>query len=144
MRATVNDAACTETPDPKIGHTAEDLIAEFSSRPGIIASAPRSISVGGLNGQWIDLNLASDWTTTCPFDPTTRTVTLFTDVDPASGDGTPFWGVSGDEHLRMIALDDTAGSTVLIVINSTAASTFDALVAESMPVIESFKFNVKR
>ena len=142
MRVTMNDAECTEAPDPAIGHTADDLIGAWSARPGIVATAPQPISVGGLEGSWIDIHLAPDWTGTCPFDTTQPGVTLFTDADPASGNGTPFWGISGDEHLRIIALDDTAGSTVLIVLDTLTRETFDGLVAESMPVVDTFEFEV--
>lgn len=142
MRVAVNDAACTEAPDPTIGHTADDLIAAFTSRPGIVATDPQPISIGGLEGQWIDLHLSPDWTATCPFDPSLGpSVTLFTDADPANGDNTPFWGVSNTEQLRIIALDDRAGSSVLIIVNAVEA-TYDTLLAESMSVIDTFEFDL--
>jgi hypothetical protein len=140
MRATRNDPDCPEAADPAIGHRAADLIAEFTTRPGISATAPRPISIGGLDGQWTDLTLDPAWTGTCPFDTTKPGVTLFTDADPTSGEGTPFWGISTTEHLRVIALDDTNGSNVLIVLTGTDAQRFDAMVAAVMPVVESFEF----
>ena len=143
MRATRNEPDCPEAADPAIGHTAADLITEFTTRPGVVATEPRPISIGGLDGQWTDLTLDPDWTGTCPFAPTVRSVTLFTDEDPTSGEGTPFWGISASERLRIIALDDTKGSNVMIVLSVTAgADRFDALVAEAMPVVESFEFDV--
>ena len=140
MRATLNQLDCPEAADPGIGHRAADLIAEFTTRPGIVATAPRQISIGGLSGQWTDLSLDPGWTVTCPFNTTVASVTLFTDEDPASGEGTPFWGISGNEHLRVIALDDTNASNVLIVLGATDAERFDAMVAAVMPVVESFEF----
>ena len=67
-------------------------------------------------------------------------MTLFTDEDPASGEGTPFWGISGTERLRLIALDDTEGSNVMIVISGTDGDRFDALLPEALSVIETFEF----
>ena len=141
MRATVNDPDCPEARGP--GHRTRGRpisIAEFTTRPGVVATAPQPISIGGLDGQWTDLSLDADWTGTCPFDPTLPGVTLFTDEDPASGEGTPFWGISGTERLRIIALDDTKGSNVMIVLSATDADRFDAMVPEVMSVIETFEF----
>lgn len=140
MRATLDDPDCPEAADPTIGHDAADLIAEFTARPGIVATAPQPISIGGLDGQWTDLTLDPAWTGTCPFAPTVPAVTLFTDADPASGEGTPFWGITGTERLRLIALDDTKGSNVMIVISGTDRDQFDALLPEAMPVIQTFEF----
>ena len=141
-RLTVNDAACTEAPDPALGHTVEDLVAGFTTRPGVVATDPRPVSIGGLDGQWFDLQLAPDWTATCPFDPSQPSVTLFTDADLASNDNSPFWGVSGDDRLRVYVLDDTAGSTVMVVINTIDAATFETLLAEAQPVVDSLEFDV--
>ena len=142
MRLTVNDAACTEAPDPALGHTVDDLVTGFTTRPGVVATDPQPVSIGGLDGQWFDLQLAPDWSATCPFDPSQPGVTLFTDADPASNDNSPFWGVSGDDRLRLYVLDDTAGSTVMVVINTIDASTFESLLAEAQPVVDSLEFEV--
>jgi len=140
MRATVHDPDCPEKADPSIGHEAADLVAEFVTRPEVVATVPQPISIGGLEGQWTDLSLEPDWTGTCPFDLTRPVVTLFTDEDPSSGEGTPFWGISGTERLRVIALDDTKGSNVLIVLSAADAARFDAMVPEVISVIETFEF----
>lgn len=141
-RLTVNDAACTEAADPALGHTVDDMVAELTTREGVVASAPQPIAIGGLDGQWFDVRLSPDWTATCPFDPSQPGVTLFTDADPDNGDNTPFWGVSGDDRLRFYILDDTAGSTVLVVINTTDAATFETLLSEAQPVVDSLEFEV--
>ena len=142
MRATRNEPGCPEAADPAIGHKAADLIAEFTTRPGIVATEPRSITVGGLDGLWTDLTLGPTWTGACPFDPTRPAVTLFTDEDPTSGGGTPFWGISGSEHLRIIALEDGQGSNVMIVLSAGDGDRFDAMAPVVMPVIETFEFDV--
>ena len=143
MRATREDPDCPEAADPAIGHRAADLITEFTTRPGIVATAPQPISIGGLDGQWTDLSLDPDWTGTCPFDPTVRGVTLFTDENPTSDDGTPFWGISETERMRIIALEATQGRNVMIVLSATDdPGRFDAMLAEAMPVVESFEFDV--
>jgi hypothetical protein len=56
----------------------------------------------------------------------------------------PFWGIGGTERLRLIILDRRrrTGGNVVLVIDSADGSTFDDLVARSMPVLESFTFDI--
>ena len=144
MRIAAKDAACTEQPEPGVGHTASDLVADFTTRPGIVATTPEPVSVGGLEGQSFDLALSPDWTATCPqFPELGAGVPLFIDdlPDDLLVNGNPYWGVSGTERLRMIVLDDGHGSTVLITLTAPDAATFDRLVAVTMPVIDTFAFD---
>ena len=141
MRIAAKDAACTEAPEPGIGHTAAALVADMDANPGLAATAPRSISVGGLNGQMIDVATAPGWTRPCPFSGGKRSVMLITDVDPASG---PFWGVGDRDKIRVIALDIGGGENFVITIDSANGATFESTVAAAMPVIESTAFGPRK
>lgn len=137
MRIAAKDAACTEAPAPGIDHTAAALVADMAANPALAASAPRSISIGGLNGQMIDVAIAAGWTRPCPFTDGKPGVTLITDVDLATG---PFWGLTDHNKIRIIALDTGGGENVVITVDSADGKTFDSTVAAAMPVIESFVF----
>jgi len=139
MRIAAKDAECTQAPEPGIGHTAAALIADMAANPALAASAPRPISVGGLNGQMIDVAIAPGWTRPCPppFSARTPVVSLITDVDPASG---PYWGVKDHGKIRVIALDIGGGENAVITIDSANGSTFDSTDAAAMPIIESLAF----
>jgi hypothetical protein len=139
MRVASRDPSCPETPDPAFGHTLAERLEAFRTRPGVVASAPEPIALGGLAGHWIDLRLDEAWTEPCPFTEGMAAATLFTDDlvpdDPA------FWGFGGyDERMRIIVLDDGAGSAVLITVDAMDTGTFGSLVAAAMPVIETFEF----
>ena len=59
-------------------------------------------------------------------------VPLFTEVDG--------WHVaifSGDRY-RVIPLDLGDGETMVIMVDTRDAATFDAFLAEAMPIVESF------
>lgn len=139
MRVASRDPSCPEAPDPEFGHTAADLLDAFVGRPGVVSTAPEPITLGGLEGHWIDVRVDEAWTEPCPFTEGMAATTLFTDDrvpdDPA------FWGLGGyDERMRMIVLDSGAGNSVLVTIDAVDETTFDDLLAASMPVIETFEF----
>lgn len=138
MRLSSLGPECAETPLEGAGHTAADIVEGFTTRDGVDATTPKPITVGGLQGQWFDVQVAKGWTQDCPFTPDLPGVTLFLD---AGVDGEPaFWGISEGERERFIVLDDGAGSNVIVMIDSTAGKTFDQLVEVSQPVIDSMRF----
>ena len=58
---------CDEAPQPGVGHTVEDLTEWLTSHPGLITTEPEPVSVGGLDGVFLDITLDPSWTTTCPY-----------------------------------------------------------------------------
>ena len=135
----VTSAECEEEPEPGVGRTSMEMINALSSRPGLIATGPQPIDLGGLAGFWIDLRIDPEWTGTCPWAPG-PTVPLV--IDPRVPPGTGLhWGVVPDERFRFIVLDtlDTDG-TILISIWSDSADRWEGLLADAMPIVESFTF----
>lgn len=59
--------ACKEEPDPSIGSTPAELARWYAADPGLEATAPRPVTVGGLDGLVVDVPMARDWDGTCPF-----------------------------------------------------------------------------
>ena len=140
MRIASTDPACPEVPEAGVGHSAADLVRAFTTNPGVSASTPTPFSVGGLDGQVLDVALAPTWKNACPFTDGVPSVPLFTD-DNVEGEPA-FWGVSGHERLRLVVLDDRNGSSVMVVIDSTSGSTLDALEATAQPILDTFRFAV--
>jgi hypothetical protein len=137
MRVASKDPACPEAGEPGIGATAADIVGDIAANPGIDATTPQPITIGGLEGRMVDLALADGWTATCPFDPTNPAVAYIVDTIPTEG---PFWGIGGDNRQRLIVLDHPDVTNVVLLIESADGSTFDALVEAAMPVLESFSF----
>lgn len=133
---------CSEAAAPDIGSTADDIARALAARPGLIASAPIPVTIGGLSGQQIDVALAPDWTGTChqvdgPFVPL-----LYSN-------GFLWWGASPDERFRIIVLDVSplpSGmfATVMVVIYSAQTESWADHLASSMAIVESFDFDVTR
>lgn len=132
------DAACSESPDPGRGHRAADFIDLLTTHPGIVATAPAAVTVGGLKGSLVDVALAPSWKTACPFSEGTPFVPFVTDSQ--AGPPGLHQGIAGGERARLIFLDAKDGETILVYIDSADGTTFDAIVAQTEPIVESFVF----
>jgi hypothetical protein len=85
-------------------------------------------TVDGHPGKWVDLTLEPGWTSSCE-------VLEFI----KASDGGPV-AIAGVERERLILLDLGQRDVIGIRIWSWDPARFDALVAEAMPIIESFQF----
>ena len=138
MYVASKDVACSEEPEPGIGTAAADIVGDIASNPAVAASPVEPIAIGGLDGLAVNLELAADHAATCPFSDGVPTVALIVDDVPGAG---PFWGLATAERLRLVVLDRPAGGNVVLAIDSVNGRTFDELVAEAMPVLESMTFD---
>lgn len=139
MRVASRDATCPEAQDPAFGHTAPDILEAFVTRPGVVATTPEPLDLGGLDGHWFDVRVDAAWSEPCPFTGDAPATTLF--VHDEVPDENAFWGLAGlDERMRIFVIDDGAGSNILITIDAVDEATFDRLLAAAMPVIATFEF----
>lgn len=150
MHISAKDAACTEAPEPGIEPTVDAIVNDLVHDERIVTTRPVDITIGGLRGRWLDVRIAPTTRSTCPFTTDgSPTVPLLVDdadyVTTAPGpdiSNRPFWGVDRDDRLRLVLLDrPNRGGNVVFIVNSGDGTTFDALVARSMPIIESFTFD---
>jgi hypothetical protein len=99
------------------------------------------VSIGGFEGQMLDLYLAPGWSGGCqaPNGPV-----VYVPILLAGGSGAVPSVVIGSDHpMRLILLDLTGGRTmsVAVGIEPPQVSQFEEQVAGVMPVIESFEFH---
>jgi hypothetical protein len=133
--AASQDAACPTIAEPGVGKLSLELATWIRGLPGIIASSPRIVTVGGLRGVELDLALNTGWTASCPFAEGVPTVPLF-----VGADGSLRWVVAGNERLRVDLLDVPGGGTVVVDIDAFDGTLMDGLVAAAAPIIQSFSF----
>jgi hypothetical protein len=111
------------------------LVGWLRRHPLLRTSAPRTVTVGGIEGRRIDVTVVGDLPeghrfTACGPD----CVSLF-----RLNDGTAL-GVTKEEKARWIVLEDVEGETVIIGFGSPA-NTFDALaVPEAMEVVDTVRW----
>lgn len=136
--AASQDPACTSKPDGTVKTDAKSLADWVSVRPGLTATKPTAVTIGGLSGWQVDAQIAPTWTTACPFADGAPSVNLL--VNKA---GTPRWVVFGSEKLRLAFLDVPDGGTVTVNRSVNDKSIFDGFISETDPIIASMEFAAK-
>jgi hypothetical protein len=127
---------------PGVGPRIDDIVAAIVARPGVVSTPPTAVTIGGSEGQMLDVHLAPSWTGGCqaPEGPIVGMPIL---VEAGSQTGLVA-GIGRDHPLRLILLDLGGERTMAIAIFSvepSQPSLFEERVAEGMPVIESFEFH---
>ena len=107
------------------GATSAQIIDGIVANEALSTTEPVDVTIGGLNGKQIDTQLDPDWTGTCALTPDDPPVRNFKDL-----------------RNRIIVLDRPGGSTIGIAVGSTYSAEFEAFLAEAMPIIESWQFDL--
>lgn len=98
-----------------VGSNAAELADSLVANEALVTSEPVDVTIGDLTGVWVDSYL-----------------------DPAGTAGCPNMDARG----RFVFLDIPSGGKLLIMVDSAHAADFEALLAEAMPIVESFQFDL--
>ncbi len=104
------------------GATAAEMVAAIVDNEALATSVPVDVTIGGLTGKQVDVQLDPGWTDTCPGDPPTFDL--------------------GDGRSRGFLLDTPDGRVLVIFVGSLHSDGHEAFLAEAMPIIESFQFDL--
>ena len=128
---------CPEnTIDASVGRKPDQLASWLRSRPGLTATAPAAVSVGGLSGLTLDVSLKPSWTHSCPGGGTGPNMQLFADSDGNEHDVS----VHGGVPMRIWLLDLGDGRSLVLFVNAKDKATFDGLLPAATSIIDSFRF----
>jgi hypothetical protein len=129
---------CPMTADPKVGTSPKELVDWIASLPGLVATPPKAVTVGGLAGFGLEVRVAPSWTHACPYSQGDPVVPLIVGSAPGSDLD---WGVGGTGRMRIYLLDAGGGGRIWIDVETIDGGRFDQLAERSTPVIESFVFS---
>jgi hypothetical protein len=131
---------CTNAPEPGVGPTADEIVTWLTTLPGLVATNPQPVTIGGLNGKLVDLSVSPTWTASCPYaySPGLPLVSTFAATNADAG---PDWNVQGEGRTRIIALDLGDGRALIIDIEAQNKADYDALLPDAMQVVNTFTFN---
>ena len=104
------------------GTTAAAILASIVATDAITASKPVDVTIGGLTGKQVDVRLDPSWTERCPGDPPS--------LDPR------------DSRTRVFLLDIPDRGALFINAGSLHSADHAAFLAEAMPIIQSFEFDL--
>ena len=128
---------CPVAADPKVGTSAKELTDWIARLPGLDATSPKAVTVGGLPGYLLDVRLAPTWTHTCPYSDGQPVVPLIVGSQPGSG---PDWSV-GSTGMRIWVLDAGENRRIWMDVEAGDRLTLDDMIQRATPVIESFEFS---
>lgn len=131
---------CEEAPEPGVGTSARAIADWLATHKGIVATHPRAVTVGGLNGYVVDVSIDPMWTRPCSGrGPDPKVPTL---VGSAISEGVA-WDVSPTDRQRVYLLDlgqDGADGNIAINVDVCCGARFNDRMAAVTPVIDSFAF----
>ena len=131
-------ATCGPVSDaPGVGRGVDDLVAAIRARSGVVSTQRAAVTIGGHEGQMLDLHLAPTWTGGCL---DAGVLVASTPILQSEG----VIGLGRDQPVRLILLDLADGRTMvvgIVDIGPSPRAPFDAHVGEVMPIIESFEFH---
>jgi hypothetical protein len=131
------DLACSASDQPGVGRSVGELIASIKKQKSLLAGAPTPIVIDGHQGQSIDLSLSPTWNKGCPDENGVMAPVLREAGNTNGWD----WRMTASERWRLILLDLGDSHVVAIIIDdSKDVSSFDDLVTQATPIVESFKF----
>jgi hypothetical protein len=120
---------------PDVPRTVAALVGHLESSPALEVSLAADVDIDGHLGKSIDVEVAPDWTGTCPGADGAVNVLIHGGLDAPWVYG-PFPG----EPARLIFLELGEGDVVLIAIEPGTGTTLDEMVTQAIPIIESMTF----
>jgi len=131
-------APCDQSPDPNVSPSANAISDYLAHAPGVVATAPAPVTIGGLSGFQLDISMDPAWSATCPFSNGQPIRMIF--VGQTARDGFS-WALAPGMHARLWILDlGNAGAMVVDAEGETKAA-FDAIAGEASTIVESFQIN---
>lgn len=129
-------AECEEEWVESVGGSVDDLVAWYTTHPGLVTSEPEQVTVGGLNGVFLDISLDPSWDVTCSYSEGQPIVPFII------GNGT-----SQVHHVilpgfeeRLYLLEWEGGNVAIEV--GTEGTDLSGYLSEVLPIIENLAFAV--
>ena len=128
--------------------SADGIVEQLTADERLVTSEPRSVSIAGLDGLMLDIELDPGWTQPCPDLCLRQPLSgCSTDMPAApllirpSGPHFTMLGIFGDQHVRLF-IHDRAGTersccSLAIAIYAPDRAAFEAFLVEAMPIVES-------
>jgi hypothetical protein len=128
------DQDCQGQAPAGVGASIAEVVAALSGDPRLVVAAAQAVTIGDRSGQMVDIQVAPTWTGTCGWSQGKPAVLILSATDTG-----PAFGMGGTERSRYTFLD-VGDSVVSINFSSPDTVTFEAMAAQTTPIIESMRF----
>jgi hypothetical protein len=125
---------CEERADPDVQPTVDSFSDWLTSHPGLDTTEPEPVTIGGLDGIYLDIGLDPNWTTTCFFSEGKPVVPFVIGAGPSSLDHVIHPGFH--ERPYLLEYDD---SNIAIEVGPGGASLPNCL-EQVITIIDSLRF----
>jgi hypothetical protein len=122
---------CLETMVEGVGTSASALANWLFSHPGLVATEPQSVTVGGRPATSLEVEPATDWTGTCDETNPFRAVPIFFREEGYH------WALPAGDRWQVTLVDLEDGHTVVIVVD-TDPGDLEAFIQETQDIVASF------
>ncbi len=129
----LDERGCQAAPQWDRPRRTSDLLAYWSSHPGVAVASRTPVAIGGLEGWDVDVAVKPSWRSPCDGTASARAYVV------RWYDGIPFTHGMGTDRQRFVILDDPTGHTILIRVDSAGDRQFED---EALAVVNSFAFDV--
>ena len=129
---------CEETAEPGVGRSVGDLVAWLEAAPGLAITGPTPVTIGGLHGMQLDLELDPKWSRTCFWSERMPVV-------PLIFRGTAIGGYSlamlPDMSSRWYVLDSADGVIIVDIEDGPGGLSHDDLLGTGTEIVASLTFS---
>ena len=129
---------CEETTEPRVGRSVSELVSWLASAPGLETSDPTPVTIGGLDGEQIDLQLDPQWKGTCSWSNKLPVVPL---IFRGTAIGGYNLALILDASMRWYVLDSPDGVIVVDVEDGPGGVSHDELFQTGGEIVQSLSFS---
>lgn len=130
---------CTDAAEPGVGRSADELAAWLEAAPGLAVSDPTPVTVGGLSGVQLDLQLDPGWKKTCFYSDGKPTVPL---IFSGADIGGYNWAISGIKPwMRWYILDSDQGAIIVDIEDNPGGASREELIRTGTGIVDSIAFS---
>jgi hypothetical protein len=138
----VMSADCGLGPQAGVGRTASEIVKALVAREGLETGGGAPVSIGGLQGQQIDIALEPGWKGNCPWweDAQAPVVPLVGTFDDKN-----LWlynAVATGEQFRYLILDTPNGGNILVAVTAVEPEHLRDITKQAMQVADGLEFVV--
>jgi hypothetical protein len=130
--------SCEEEAEPGVGRSVEDLVAWLEGAPGLVVSEPTPVTVGGLGGMLLDIELDPAWKKKCFFSEGLPTVPL---IVRRADVGAYHTGILSGVSMRWYILDSDDGVIIIDIDDGPDGLSRDELFRSGTEIVESMVFS---
>lgn len=129
---------CEETEEPNVGRSVDALVGWLETAPGLVVTPATPVTVGGLEGKRLDIELDPAWKETCFFSQDLPVVPAIFNGAESGGYN---WSVLPGMSMHWYLLETANGVLVVDVENGPDGLSEDELFSSAEEIVESLAFS---